>query len=109
MNKETRIVTQEKKKRRARYILNLDKIPQLSEQERKDLKEVSKRYVFRANDYYLNLIDWDNPNDPIRQLVIPRAEELNEWGKLDASDEEATTVERGVQHKYDSTVSLLFP
>lgn len=107
MNKETRIVTQEKKKRRARYILNLDKIPQLSEQERKDLKEVSKRYVFRANDYYLNLIDWDNPNDPIRQLVIPRAEELNEWGKLDASDEEAITVERGVQHKYDSTALLL--
>ena len=63
--------------------------------------------MFRANDYYLNLIDWDDPSDPIRQLIIPRQEELNEWGKLDASNEESITVARGVQHKYVDTVLLL--
>ena len=55
------------KRRRAKYILNPDRITQLSEDERRKLKEVSKRYVFRANDYYLSLIDWDNPDDPIRR------------------------------------------
>ncbi|HSH00015.1 MAG TPA: KamA family radical SAM protein [candidate division Zixibacteria bacterium] len=94
-------------RKRAKYILNLDKVTQLSESERSRLKEVTKRYVFRANDYYLSLIDWDDPRDPIRQLVIPQERELEEWGKLDASNESAVTVQRGVQHKYGTTVLLL--
>ena len=65
------------------------------------------RDSFRANDYYLKLINWDDPDDPIRQLIIPRVEESNEWGRLDASNEEAVTVARGVQHKYPDTVLLL--
>lgn len=95
------------KRRRAKYILNLDKVPQLSDEERARLKEVGKRYAFRANDYYLSLINWDDPNDPIRQLVIPQERELEEWGRLDASNEESITVQRGVQHKYGTTVLLL--
>ena len=94
------------KRKRAKYVLNIDKISQLSEAERARLKEVTKKFVFRSNDYYLSLIDWDNPNDPIRQLVIPQERELDEWGKLDASDEESITVQRGVQHKYGTTVLL---
>ncbi|MEZ4652621.1 MAG: hypothetical protein R3E12_03185 [Candidatus Eisenbacteria bacterium] len=47
------------------------------------LAEVSRRYVFRANDYYLRLIDWDDPQDPTWQLVIPRLEELESFGALD--------------------------
>ncbi len=95
------------KRTRAKYILNLDKIPQLSDAEKIRLSEVTKKFAFRANDYYLGLIDWDDPNDPIRQLVIPQERELAEWGQLDASNEESITVQRGVQHKYGSTVLLL--
>ncbi|MCH7879869.1 MAG: hypothetical protein IH914_11215, partial [candidate division Zixibacteria bacterium] len=40
---------------RAKYILNLDKIPQLSDAEKIRLREVTKKYAFRANDYYLGL------------------------------------------------------
>ena len=64
-------------------------------------------YVFRANDYYLDLIDWSDPDDPIKQLIIPRIEELNDCGRLDASNEQAVTVDHGVQHKYADTVLLL--
>jgi len=71
------------------------------------LKAVSEKYVFRVNDYYLGLIDWDDPNDPIKQLIIPREEELIEWGDLDASNEQSVTIARGVQHKYEHTVLLL--
>lgn len=92
---------------RARYILKPDKIPQLTDSERATFKLVSKRYAFRANDYYLNLIDWDDPNDPIRRLVMPDEQELNTWGELDASNESSITVRPGVQHKYDTTVLLL--
>ena len=93
--------------RRVKYIRRLDQVPQLSEDLRRRLEPVSNEYVFRVNDYYLGLIDWDDPEDPIKQLIIPREEELNDWGQLDASNEGAVTVGRGVQHKYTDTVLLL--
>jgi KamA family protein len=90
-----------------RYITRIDQIPQLSEAEKAALGPVAERYVFRATEYYLNLIDWNDPNDPIRQLIIPRPEELHDWGRLDASNEAANTVAHGVQHKYPDTALLL--
>jgi len=93
--------------RRVRYVRTLDQVSNIPADVRARLKKVAERYVFRANDYYLGLIDWNDPDDPIRQLIIPREEELSDWGKLDASDEAAVTVTRGVQHKYPHTVLLL--
>ncbi len=90
-----------------RYIKKLEDIPQLTEAERTALQPVADAYAFRVSDYYLKLIDWNDPNDPIRQLVIPRPDELNDWGALDASNEAANTVMRGVQHKYPDTALLL--
>ena len=90
-----------------KYVRKLDQVEQLSPDQRDRLGPVAARYVFRANDYYLGLIDWDDPQDPIRQLIIPREEELSEWGTLDASNEESITVAQGVQHKYTDTVLLL--
>jgi len=55
----------------------------------------------------LKLVDWDDPDDPIRHLIIPHEGELSEWGALDASNEKSVTVRRGVQHKYTDTVLLL--
>lgn len=89
------------------YIRSVDKIPQLDAESIRLLEEVSKRYVFRANDYYLGLIDWSDPKDPIRKLIVPDPDELNDWGQLDASNENAVTVAKGVQHKYPHTVLLL--
>lgn len=97
----------EQKPRKVRYIKHIDEIESLPDEVRADLKKVAEKYVFRANDYYLGLIDWSNPNDPIKTLIIPRVEELNDWGNLDASNEMAITVVRGAQHKYRRTVLLL--
>jgi hypothetical protein len=99
----------ERTPRRVKYINNIDAIEGISPEDREMLRQVSQRYVFRANDYYLTLIDWKDPADPIRQLIIPRKEELNDWGKLDASNEASVTVEPGVQHKYQDTALLLSP
>ena len=82
-------------------------MPEIPPDELARLRPVTEEYVFRANDYYLRLIDWNDPDDPIKQLIIPRREELNDWGRLDASNESAVTVARGVQHKYVDTVLLL--
>ena len=92
---------------KVRYITTLDKLTQISDAERKALEPVAEKYAFRLNDYYRNLIDWNDPDDPIRQLVVPRTDELADYGQLDASNEEANTVARGVQHKYVDTTLLL--
>ena len=94
-------------RQRVKYVRRLNQVPEIPAAIRARLQPVTEEYVFRANDYYLGLIDWSDPDDPIRQLIIPREEELNDWGRLDASNEESVTVARGVQHKYCDTVLLL--
>ena len=94
--------------RKVRYVTGLEQLAEsLPPEQRERLSAVSERYAFRANDYYLRLIDWSDPHDPIRQLVIPRVEELAPGGHLDASNEQRYTVARGVQHKYSDTVLFL--
>lgn len=93
--------------RKPKYITKLDQVPQLTDAERKRLSPVAEKFVFRTNDYYQNLIDWSDPNDPIRALVVPVESELEEWGRLDASFEQAYTPVPGVEHKYQDTALLL--
>ena len=90
-----------------KYIINLDRVAQIPEQEREQLKRITEKFVFRVNDYYLNLIDWDDPADPIRKLVIPNTDELMEYGRWDASDEDTNYVVPGCQHKYNTTALLI--
>ena len=73
-----------------KYITNISKIQSLSEEEKRALEAVTEKFVFRVNEYYLNLIDWSDPQDPLRKLVIPSSEELLEYGRWDASDEDKT-------------------
>lgn len=90
-----------------KYIMNIDKISEIPEGERAKLKQITDKFVFRVNEYYLSLIDWDNPNDPIRKLVIPNEGELDEYGRWDASDEATNYVVPGCQHKYSTTALLI--
>ncbi len=80
---------------------------ELSRAQRDELREVAARFAFRSNDYYLSLINWDDPDDPIRRIVIPDAAEMELWGRPDPSDEQAYTIMPGLEHKYDSTALLL--
>lgn len=90
-----------------KYITDIDRIEQIPKEEREKLKKVTEKFVFRVNEYYLSLIDWDDPNDPIRKLVIPSEHELNDYGRWDASDEDTNYVAPGCQHKYKTTALLL--
>jgi lysine 2,3-aminomutase len=97
----------QKKPKPPKYLTKLEQIPQLNETERRDLEKVNDQFVFRTNDYYQSLIDWDDPNDPIRRIVMPDIQELDDWGQLDASNEEKYTKVKGLEHKYTSTALLL--
>ena len=90
-----------------RYMNKLDQITGLSEADKLELKPVADKFAFRTNDYYQSLIDWNDPHDPIRRIVMPDIQELGEFGELDASNELSYTVVKGLEHKYQDTALLL--
>lgn len=92
---------------KVQYTSRIDAVARLPIGERKRLAGVAGKYAFRANDYYLGLIDWDDPRDPIRRIIVPCEDEMDDWGELDASDEKSVTRLKGVQHKYPYTIVLL--
>lgn len=92
---------------RPRYVNKLDQVQGLSDQERQMLQPVAEKFAFRTNDYYQSLIDWNDPDDPIRRIVMPDIQELDEFGELDASNEHSYTVRKGLEHKYGDTALLL--
>jgi len=89
------------------YISDVMQLDGLGEKEKRALKKVTSSLPFLSNTYYLSLIDWDDPDDPIRRLVIPDTRELLPWARPYSSDEERYAVLPGVQHKYAQTVLLL--
>jgi len=90
-----------------KYIVDPDKIPEMSAADLDRLRPVTEKFTFRSNEYYQNPINWDDPDDPIRRIVIPDIRELEEWGRLDASDEEIFQKVPGLEHKYEYTALLL--
>ncbi len=95
---------------KTRYLTRLSQVSQLADiptAELHKLQAVEQRYAFRSNDYYHSLIDWNDPQDPIRRIVIPHQDELQRWGQLDASGEHNYAKTRGLEHKYADTALLL--
>ncbi len=90
-----------------KYFTQIEQLEHLSKQEKDELRKVTEQFAFRCNDYYLSLINWSDPDDPIRHIVIPNPKELKRWGRLDPSDEKAYTILPGLEHKYNSTALLL--
>ena len=92
------------------YLNTIEKngiVDKISESEFYNLKKICESFPFKANEYYLNLINWDDPNDPIKRIIFPCEDEIMDWGEYDASNEASVTVTNGVQHKYPYTVLLL--
>jgi lysine 2,3-aminomutase len=90
-----------------RHITDVNELWRLLPHEREELEEVQNRFAFKATSYYLDLINWDDPYDPLRRIIVPHADELSEWGEADPSDEASITSLPGLQHKYTHTALLL--
>ncbi len=91
---------------KVQFVKDLSELP-LSAEERARLERVAERFPFFCSSYYLRLINFNDPEDPLRRVVVPDERELESWGRLDPSSEVSYTVMEGVQHKYDSTVLVL--
>ena len=95
------------------YPKNVTSIRQLSERIPIDqalipiLEEITQRFPISIPEYYLSLIDPDDPFDPIRRMCVPSPEENIASGTWDTSGEHANTVTEGLQHKYSQTALVL--
>jgi len=94
-------------------ITSIDGILGLSPIDRRELIKVTDRFPLKVPAEYLSLINWNDPDDPIRRYVIPSFDELEVDGKLDPSDEASNRISvdgrkiYGTQHKYGSTLLIL--
>jgi len=94
---------------KVKYINRISDVRGLTSEEVRTLERVTSRFPFSANSYYLGLIDWDDKADPIRRMIIPTPEELDEngWCTVDPCHEADYTVAPGLQHKYPDTALFL--
>ncbi len=79
----------------------------LTSEESERLRGVTKRHPMSVTPYYLSLIDWSDPHDPIRKMAIPSDGELSPIGSYDTSGERENMKLPGLQHKYAKTALML--
>ena len=80
---------------------------ELSYNEKGKLEKVVQIHPMRVSPYYLSLINWNDPHDPIRKMAVPSVDELNLEGFYDTSGEAENTKMPGLQHKYSETALIL--
>ena len=100
----------ERKKLTSEFIDSIEQISEyihMSSDERRKIKRITAIHPLKVTSYYLSLIDWSNPTDPIRKMVIPSLDELNLEGSYDTSGEAKNTKLQGLQHKYSETALIL--
>lgn len=90
-----------------KYVDELKPYLTFSNKEEKVIEDIARVFPISSTKYYLNLIDPEDPEDPIRKMVIPSAQEFEVEGDFDTSGEGKNTVMQGLQHKYATTVLLL--
>ena len=85
----------------------LGEIPDMTHAVKRRLSAVTERHPMSITRYYASLIDWSDPADPLRRMVVPDLGELDLSGVYDQSGEKLNTRMQGLQHKYERTVLLL--
>ena len=84
----------------------------LSFEEEEELKKVVDIHPMNIPRYYLQLIDGNNPDDPIRKLCVPSSEELVVAGAMgettkDPYGDDKHDKGNGVLHKYEYTALVV--
>ncbi|MBN1776639.1 MAG: KamA family radical SAM protein [Clostridiales bacterium] len=79
----------------------------LTQEEIDRLEPIVAKYPMQIPAYYLNLIDPNDPEDPIRKMAVPSFFEAQKDGSFDTSGEHENTVLPGLQHKYGQTALIL--
>lgn len=103
---------QEELKQNITTVHELENYLPLSHDERKDLQEVADRHPMNIPRYYLDLIDPNDPDDPIRKLAVPETDELILAGAMgettgDPYGDDKHDKGNGILHKYPYTALVV--
>jgi lysine 2,3-aminomutase len=58
------------------------------------MERVAEVFPFRSNEYYLSLINWEDPEDPLKKIVLPNERELDEGGSARSQGDYADLCEK---------------
>ncbi|WP_420266186.1 KamA family radical SAM protein [Candidatus Magnetominusculus dajiuhuensis] len=94
---------------RLRSVYALSALLDLKPQQIAKYKQLIDKYHYSITPYYLSLIDWTDPRDPIRQQCIPDFKEIDyvNVGDKDPLEEEDDTQVAGLVHRYPDRVLML--
>ncbi|MDI9491601.1 MAG: lysine 2,3-aminomutase, partial [Bacillota bacterium] len=96
----------------ANRITNVDdlkKVINLTEQEEKDIIEVTKNFRMGITPYYASLMDVDDPRCPVRMQAVPVIAEnhRSDADMLDPLHEDEDSPAPGLTHRYPDRVLFL--
>lgn len=101
------MVWQNELQKNLRNVTDLLPYLNLSNDEKTQMQAILDCFPLSITSYYLSLIDFNDPNDPIRKMAIPSVAETDLSGSFDTSGEADNTVVAGMQHKYAETAMIL--
>lgn len=85
----------------------LRKLMAVTPKEERQLRHIIAKHPMRITRYYASLIDWSDPDDPVRRMAVPHADELDVTGSYDTGGEKLSAKMPGLQHKYAQTALIL--
>lgn len=93
-------------KNRITDVDEISKYFDLTQEEYDDIKKVSEEYRFAITPYYFSLIDFNNPNCPIKLQSFPNIKELDEGGELDPMKEEQSNPSGRITRRYPNKLII---
>lgn len=81
----------------------------LSAKDQEQIRLVITKYPLSVTPYYFSLIDWDNPDDPVRIQAVPSFKEIGlaGIGMEDPLDEKGHSPVPGLVHRYPDRVLMV--
>ena len=87
-------------KNRISHVDEISKYTHLTPDEYESIQKVAEKYRFAITPYYFSLIDFNNPNCPIRLQAFPDIRELDDGGHLDPMNEEQSNPSGRITRRY---------
>ena len=82
------------------------KYTNLTREECENIRKISEKYRFAITPYYFSLIDFDNPQCPIKLQSVPSVEELDDEGQLDPMNEEQSNPSGKITRRYPNKLII---
>jgi lysine 2,3-aminomutase len=93
-------------KNRIDSVDEISKYTDLTQEEYDDIRKVSEQYRFAITPYYFALIDFNNPNCPIKLQSFPNIKELDEGGELDPMNEGQSNPSGRITRRYPNKLII---